>query len=149
MPASWYCKVFGEVLGPMSSQKLLEMAQTQKLQPKDLVRRDDSKWVPANMVKGLFPAATDTPTGKASATQTVAAAATAAPAKAAAPAARANVPDDQVLNESATKQDSEEDSTTILRGLVPGAFLGNYMIMEKLGEGGSRRAIAAWIASSP
>jgi tRNA A-37 threonylcarbamoyl transferase component Bud32 len=131
MAASWYCKVFGEVMGPMSSQKLLEMAQSQKLQPKDLVRRNDSKWVPAHMVKGLFQSAQDTPTEKATATKTMAAA---GPAPAA--AKRPSVADDQVLNESATKQDSEEDSTTILRGMVPGAFLGNYMIMEKLGEGG-------------
>ncbi len=149
MAAAWYCKVFGQVLGPMSSSKLLEMAQNQKLQPKDLVRKDDSPWVPAQSVKGLFkdqaaakpaasPATTDTVVAQA-AHSTVAKPATARPQPAAVkeqapePVASRN---ESVLDEPPRPRRDSGSSTKILRGLMPGSFLGNYIIIDKLGEGG-------------
>ena len=52
----WYCKIAGCELGPLAEHQLTAMAREKRLAPSDLVRRDDSRWVPAGKVKGLFPA---------------------------------------------------------------------------------------------
>ena len=52
----WYCKIAGCELGPLAEHQLIAMARENRLAPSDLVRRDESRWVPAGKVKGLFPA---------------------------------------------------------------------------------------------
>lgn len=54
-PPQWYCKIAGSELGPLAEHQLMAMAREKRLAPSDLVRRDDSRWVPAGKVKGLFP----------------------------------------------------------------------------------------------
>jgi serine/threonine protein kinase len=55
----WFCKIAGCELGPLAEQQLIAMVREKRLNPTDLVRRDDSRWVPAGKVKGLFPLAAD------------------------------------------------------------------------------------------
>ncbi len=68
MTPQWFCKIGEEELGPMSAQQLSQLVRLRRLSPSDLVRKDDSKWVPAGRVKGLFPtevaAAVETPAAK-------------------------------------------------------------------------------------
>ena len=54
VPNQWYCKVNGTVMGPMSGQRLNELAGTGRLQPTDFVRRgEDGPWSEARLLKGL------------------------------------------------------------------------------------------------
>lgn len=58
MMASWYVEKEGRLLGPYTGPELKGLAATGRLEPGDLVRRDDrSKAVPAGEVRGLFPEA--------------------------------------------------------------------------------------------
>ncbi len=51
----WFCQIMGNEVGPVSSRRLSEMAQTGELQPDSLVRQADSdRWATADRVKGLF-----------------------------------------------------------------------------------------------
>ncbi|MFO0904449.1 MAG: protein kinase [Pirellulales bacterium] len=55
MSPQWFCKIADEELGPMTSQQLSQLVRLRRLGPNDLVRKDDSKWVLASRVRGLFP----------------------------------------------------------------------------------------------
>lgn len=55
--ANWYYKLGDQAIGPMDAKQLKQLAASKRLQPDDLVRMgEDSEWVPATRVKGLFPA---------------------------------------------------------------------------------------------
>ena len=60
----WYCQVMGSEVGPLSQEQLVDMARQHRLTPEDLVRRNNSSWVPAFQVKGLFEAAARPPKPK-------------------------------------------------------------------------------------
>lgn len=55
--ARWYCKLKSEVLGPLTSGELLQKVKQGQVTEQTLVRKDDSKWTPANTVNGLFESA--------------------------------------------------------------------------------------------
>ena len=57
MAVEWFCRVMGSDVGPLNQNQLIEMARQHQLNPEDLVRRNNSSWVPAFQVKGLFEAA--------------------------------------------------------------------------------------------
>src|SRR5262245_27613995 len=130
MVSHWFCQVLGQELGPMTSHQLMEMARNHNLLPTDLVRRNDSPWVKAKTIKGLFEPGSSVH-GKPHTKPALAGvgASTATP--------ESN--DDSVLEETEDLSDStnlEDGPTQIVSGLNPGVMLGNYMILEKLGEGG-------------
>jgi hypothetical protein len=55
MASDWYYTSKGQQAGPVSSQKLKELADFGYIQPNDLVWKDGmSDWSPASKVKGLF-----------------------------------------------------------------------------------------------
>jgi hypothetical protein len=56
MAAGWYCKIADQLMGPMPSEQLVELARGGTLKPVDMVRRKTGEWVPAHDVRGLFPA---------------------------------------------------------------------------------------------
>lgn len=57
MKVEWFCQVMGSEVGPLTQFELIEMVRLQKITPEDLVKRNDSPWVAAFEVKGLFAAA--------------------------------------------------------------------------------------------
>lgn len=57
MVTEWFCQVMGSEVGPLDQRQLVDMARHHHLNPEDLVRRNDSAWIPAFEVKGLFEAA--------------------------------------------------------------------------------------------
>lgn len=57
MPVEWFCQIMGSEVGPLNQLQLIDMARRHRLNPEDLVRRNNSPWVPAFEVKGLFEAA--------------------------------------------------------------------------------------------
>jgi len=57
MASGWYCKVMGQLLGPVPLQQVVELARDGTLMPTDLVRKKTGEWVVANTIRGLFPAA--------------------------------------------------------------------------------------------
>lgn len=61
MKVEWYCQVMGSEVGPLTQSQLIDMVRHQRLRPEDLVRRDNSAWVAAFEVKGLFAAASKRP----------------------------------------------------------------------------------------
>ena len=61
MKVEWYCQVMGSEVGPMTESQLIDMVRQQKITPEDLVKRNDSSWVAAFEVKGLFAAAAKPP----------------------------------------------------------------------------------------
>lgn len=139
MRGKWYCKVAGQVHGPMSSYELAKMARDHQIAPDDHVRRNDSPWVRAANVKGLFDeaAAKEQPAKifpSGSAPQT-------APTEEAISgdtiADTGDDLEDEVLIDGGTDPvEHVETNTSIARKLAPGAVLGNYVVLEKLGEGG-------------
>jgi serine/threonine protein kinase len=148
MRGKWYCKVAGQVQGPMSSHELALMARENRISREDQVRRNDSPWVPADKVKGLFedpvpvppppdpppappakifpePSATDTSAAEdALSSETI--------------ADNDDIWEDEVLIEGDTEEpvDQMDSDSAIARKLAPGSLLGNYVVLEKLGEGG-------------
>jgi hypothetical protein len=60
MMAEWFVRSGDAERGPFSTAKIKELAASGKLAPDMLVRKDDSKWLPAGKVKGLFEASTAT-----------------------------------------------------------------------------------------
>lgn len=147
MAEHWFRKV-GEVeQGPFTPQQLRGLARTKQLAPTDLVRRHDSKWVPAEKVKGLFPIeAANPPTTASSAEMTAdySASSSGMGAGSMAPSVTggasggvaggvagvaASAP--AVKTPGSAGSSSEQD-----HGLTAGDTLGNYLILELLGEGG-------------
>lgn len=58
--SAWYVEKRGRQLGPFTGTQLKELVATGRLEPGDLVRRDDrTKAVPAGEVRGLFPRPAD------------------------------------------------------------------------------------------
>ena len=57
MKVEWYCQMMGSEVGPLTQDQLVDMVRQHRLTPEDLVRRNQSSWVPAFEVKGLFEAA--------------------------------------------------------------------------------------------
>lgn len=57
MAVEWYCQLMGSELGPLNVEQLVDMVRQHQITPEDLVRRNESPWVPAYQVKGLFEAA--------------------------------------------------------------------------------------------
>ena len=56
MASGWYVAKNKQKLGPFSSMKLKELADSGELLPTDVVHREDMpKWIPASQIKGLFP----------------------------------------------------------------------------------------------
>jgi hypothetical protein len=56
MADEWYYTNQGQQAGPVSSAELKQLAETQRLQPTDLVWREGlPNWIPARSAKGLFP----------------------------------------------------------------------------------------------
>lgn len=55
--SEWFCQVMGSEVGPLSQRQLVDMVRHHRLNPEDLVRRNNSSWVPAFQVRGLFEAA--------------------------------------------------------------------------------------------
>lgn len=53
----WYCDILGEVVGPLKSSQLVAMVRSGEVTRDTLIRKDDSQWVPAMEVNGLFDAA--------------------------------------------------------------------------------------------
>ena len=59
MGPEWYYQQNGQKHGPVSGASLKQLAAAGKLQPTDLIWKEGmAKWLPAQSVKGLFPAAT-------------------------------------------------------------------------------------------
>jgi len=57
MSVQWYCQINGQLVGPATSDQLRQLAQQQKLSPRDLVRQaPNGPWTPASQVPGLFAA---------------------------------------------------------------------------------------------
>jgi hypothetical protein len=57
MANEWYCDLMGKVVGPIGPAELLQMVKKGEVTSETLVRKDDSKWYPADEVGGLFEAA--------------------------------------------------------------------------------------------
>ena len=57
MSDEWFCQIMGSEVGPLNQRQLVDMVRRHRLNPEDLVRRNNSSWVPAFEVKGLFEAA--------------------------------------------------------------------------------------------
>ncbi len=57
MATSWYLKLQGKMVGPFSSSELLEKVKRREITAETPVRKDDSKWITARDVSGLFDAA--------------------------------------------------------------------------------------------
>jgi hypothetical protein len=66
MAAGWYCKVMGQVLGPMPLTQIMDLAREGTLKPADMVRKKTGEWVVGESIKGLFPSASSAPTELAS-----------------------------------------------------------------------------------
>lgn len=55
MASEWFCRIMGDVWGPMSSQELIAVAQRGRLTRDDNVKRgNEGTWVRAELVRGLF-----------------------------------------------------------------------------------------------
>ena len=137
MAAQWFCKIAGKEHGPLSAQQLVQLARARRLKPTDPVRKDKSAWVAASNVQGLFPKAdvvssvTTGPGAEATANWTKSPDAT---------AKSAEEPDQgdgfSVLDGSDEGPKEAGPATQIIKELAPGSTLGNYLILETLGEGG-------------
>jgi len=63
MAAGWYCKIKGELLGPMPLAQIMGLAQKGTLAPDDMVRKKTGEWVIGSSIKGLFTANANTAQG--------------------------------------------------------------------------------------
>jgi serine/threonine protein kinase len=135
MASRWFCKVGDQEHGPLTSHQIVEWARTQQLKPDDLVRKNDSGWVKAGAVRGLFE---DGTVGSSSSLNQAAQ----QTASAGRPLDAATVAEDvHPLAAEATVQAPAPKS--LGRGLSVGSELGNYTVLAKLGEGGMGMVLKA------
>ena len=57
MATSWFCKLMGKTEGPLKPSELMEMIRNEEVTAATPVRKNNSDWVPASEVMGLFEAA--------------------------------------------------------------------------------------------
>lgn len=57
MATTWFCKLFGKTEGPFKPSQLMEMIRNEEVTSGTPVRKNNSEWVPAGEVMGLFEAA--------------------------------------------------------------------------------------------
>jgi hypothetical protein len=57
MATEWFYQQNGEIVGPLTAAELLAGIRKGRIQPDSLLRKDDSQWVAAAEVNGLFEAA--------------------------------------------------------------------------------------------
>jgi len=57
MTTVWYCKLMGKTEGPFKPSELLQMIRNEEVTGGTLIKKNDSNWVPAREVMGLFEAA--------------------------------------------------------------------------------------------
>ena len=57
MPTEWYIESMGKVVGPLSPVQLLQKVRSGEITENTQIRKDDSQWVNASEVNGLFEAA--------------------------------------------------------------------------------------------
>jgi hypothetical protein len=57
MTTEWYYQLMNEVVGPLSPAELLDKIRAGQVKEDTLIRKDDSQWVSASQVGGLFEAA--------------------------------------------------------------------------------------------
>lgn len=57
MATNWYAKVQGKMAGPFSSSELLEKVKRREITADTPLRKDNSKWITARDVNGLFESA--------------------------------------------------------------------------------------------
>jgi serine/threonine protein kinase len=136
MSAQWFCKIAGTEHGPLTGQQLLELTRANKVKSSDLVRKDNSPWITAAKVKGLFPLPQE---DGSSDTANTAPETTQVWAKTAG-ATKSQEPSGDSIALSASSSGGEKPplagATRSPRELGPGSRLGNYQIMATLGEGG-------------
>ena len=63
MAAGWYCKIKGELLGPMPLAQIMGLAQEGTLAPNDMIRKKTGEWVVGSSIKGLFTSDANTAEG--------------------------------------------------------------------------------------
>jgi len=57
MATKWFCKLFGKTEGPFTPPELMEMIRNEEVTAGTPIRKNDSDWVSASDVIGLFDAA--------------------------------------------------------------------------------------------
>ena len=57
MSKKWYYRVKKKTQGPVTNAELLDLIRERKVLPETMIRKDDSQWVAARAVTGLFQAA--------------------------------------------------------------------------------------------
>jgi hypothetical protein len=57
MTTEWYYQLMNEIVGPLSPSELIEKIRAGQVKEDTLIRKDDSQWVSASQVGGLFEAA--------------------------------------------------------------------------------------------
>ena len=57
MTTEWYYQLMNEIVGPLSPSELVEKIRAGQVKEDTLIRKDDSQWVSASQVGGLFEAA--------------------------------------------------------------------------------------------
>ncbi len=59
MATEWFCQIMNDTIGPLSSRQLLDKVRSGHVKEDTLIRKDDSQWVHAREVSGLFSAASN------------------------------------------------------------------------------------------
>jgi serine/threonine protein kinase len=134
MAAQWYCIISGQEHGPLTADQLVQLRRANRLTPSDLVRKGDSPWVAAITVIGLFPHIETLPPTDRDTADT----ASALP-EATNDDAMAEPPSHPTSGSNALDQVAPKvgpSGSSIIREIGPGSRLGNYQILETLGEGG-------------
>jgi len=135
MAARWFYRISGEEHGPISTPELVELARSGKLLPSDKVKKNESKWVSASKVRGLFPEESSGSTGGSGVDSDVTEGwEHTTPQTERPPPSPA---DSGVLSaEAESKSSGEGSASKVIREIRPGTTIGNYRILETLGQGG-------------
>jgi serine/threonine protein kinase len=166
MGPQWFCKIGEKEFGPFSAQQLAGLVRTKRISPSDYIRKDDSKWVLASRVKGLFPSESgsgqattvtrhevttdwvpgqsDEPGsatgGSVSSGGSVPAGSVSGGSVPGGSAPGGSAPGGSQQGASTPSQGASagggEAAKNVAAMLIPGATMGNYKILETLGEGG-------------